>query len=376
MSRIAFISILSGVPWGGSEALWHQTALKMRESGHEVYANVHGWPQTPAPIQALQAAGITMEERRRGFWRRVRGKLLGVEGGADTAWLDTVKPELVVISVHCQSFGLEWMQACARRGIPYVIVVHAVVEHFWCGDAQQKPLAQGYNEAAGLFFVSHGNTRQVRLQLADDLPNARVVRNPFNVPYDASLPWPSNSGPLRLAFVGRIEPPTKGQDILCEVLAQPKWQSRDLEVTLYGDGPFAGSLQAIIDNLRLTEKVRGGGFTKNVTEIWRRHHALVLTSRAEGLPIVIVEAMLCGRPCLVTDVAGNAELLEDNLSGFVAAAPKAALVDEALERLWQTWQRGELEEMGKRAAIGIRSHVPADPIAVFAKDLEKILSAG
>ena len=68
------------------------------------------------------------------------------------------------------------------------------------------------------------------------------------------------------------------------------------------------------------EKVTYGGFTEDVESIWASHHALVLPSRSEGLPLVVVEAMLCGRPAIVTDVAGNAELIQDGVSGFVAAA--------------------------------------------------------
>ena len=58
--------------------------------------------------------------------------------------------------------------------------------------------------------------------------------------------------------------------------------------------------------------------------IWAEHHALVLPSRFEGMPLVVVEAMLCGRPCIVTDVGGNAELIRDGINGFLAKAPTGA----------------------------------------------------
>ena len=115
------------------------------------------------------------------------------------------------------------------------------------------------------------------------------------------------------------------------------------------------------------KNVSFGGHTSDVEAIWREHHALILPSRIEGLPIVIVEALLCGRPCIVTDVAGNAELLEDNMTGFVAKAPTAEFVDEALERAWA--RRGDLEMMGREGARRVREEIPRDPAAVFATEL-------
>ena len=76
---------------------------------------------------------------------------------------------------------------------------------------------------------------------------------------------------------------------------------------------------------------------------------------------------------MVTDVAGNAELIEDNISGFVAAAPKVEFVDEALERLWQSWQNKTLPSIGQNAARAVRQNVPPEPEAVFADKIEKLL---
>ena len=66
-----------------------------------------------------------------------------------------------------------------------------------------------------------------------------MVRNPFNVPYDAEPGWPSPAanGDLRFACVARLHSPSKGQDILFEALATPLWRTRSWSLTLYGDGP-------------------------------------------------------------------------------------------------------------------------------------------
>ena len=108
------------------------------------------------------------------------------------------------------------------------------------------------------------------------------------------------------------------------------------------------------------------GQTADLTSIWKEHHALVLPSRAEGLPLALVEAMMCGRPCVVTKVGGNAKVVEDGITGFLAA-PDEDSIDAALEEAWA--RRGELREMGQRAALRIRELVPANPAEDFADTL-------
>ena len=71
MSRIAFISSLADVPWGGSEALWFQTALCLRQHGHEVLANIQGWPQARKPVQETERAGIDRQLQRQGATRPI-----------------------------------------------------------------------------------------------------------------------------------------------------------------------------------------------------------------------------------------------------------------------------------------------------------------
>jgi glycosyltransferase involved in cell wall biosynthesis len=122
--------------------------------------------------------------------------------------------------------------------------------------------------------------------------------------------------------------------------------------------------------LRGCDKVRFGGYSNGIADVWRTHHAVVMPSRYEGLPIALVEAMLCHRMAIVTDVGGNVELVEEGVTGFVAAAPNVASVDEALERAWQ--QRDKWKAMGLSAGQRVRSAVPADPVGVFLAGIHKL----
>ncbi len=369
MSKIAFVTVNQDAPWGGSEELWVKTALHLAAQGHQVSASVRGWPSKPAPIQQLEQT-IAVSYRwydktllHKLAYRVYRNRLFD-------GWLDKIRPDLVIISQAINFDGLDWMESCRHRRIPYATICQAAAESHWVTDDLATRLRPAYQAAIKNYFVSQRNIDLTVKQIGGYLGETAVVRNPFKVNYDAAPPWPQ-ADVIQLACVGRLQPISKGQDILFEVLRADKWQQRPLKVTLFGSGPNEQSLRALKDLWQL-DNVEFGQFTHDVEGIWRSHQALILPSRYEGLPLVVVEAMLCGRPCIVTDVAGNTELVEDNINGFIAKAPTAELLDEALERAWQN--REYWYDMGKVASAKVREMIPRDPIATFADNLESLVA--
>ena len=115
-----------------------------------------------------------------------------------------------------------------------------------------------------------------------------------------------------------------------------------------------------------------GGYVPDVRQVWEQHHGLLLPSRYEGAPLVVIEAMLCNRFAISTDIGRNRELIDDNYSGFIADAPTVALLDDAMERAWQ--QRDQWQEIGKLAGQHIRERYPEDPIAEFMNHIQSLAS--
>jgi glycosyltransferase involved in cell wall biosynthesis len=106
-------------------------------------------------------------------------------------------------------------------------------------------------------------------------------------------------------------------------------------------------------------------------EIWASNHVLIMPSRLEGLPLAMVEAMLCGRPIIATDVGGHAEVIEDGVTGFLADAPTVQSITEALNRFWA--RRADAQTIGEAGAQRIRRLVPPDPVRVFSCKIKEIL---
>jgi len=365
---VAIASTMGGIPWAGSEELWSQAAHALRSRGVPIALNVRHWDPPAPEISRLRAAGcrVTMRSVPSNVFQRKRHRWFG---DPSYRWLDGLRDHFVLISSSCTD-GTRWGLECLKRNVPYAILVEVAAEFFWPDDASTVDARRAFGGARHCFFVSEGNRRLIERQIAQPLPHASVVRNPFNVSWDAQVLWPEDDSVLELACVARLDARHKGQDLLLEVLRMPKWRERPIRLTLYGSGANEAGFRHFAEVHGL-QNVHFAGFVQDIEAVWQRHHVLVLPSRVEGLPLAEVEAMLCGRPCLVTDVAGNAEVLEDGVTGFVARAPNPESLDEALEALWQ--RRDELQSMGEAASRHIRKLVPARPGEAFADEIVKLL---
>src|SRR5205814_4318214 len=111
-------------------------------------------------------------------------------------------------------------------------------------------------------------------------------------------------GSLRLACVARLNVHAKGQDVLLKTLAVKKWKARDVSLTLFGEGPHRQVLHNLARYLGL-ERVSFAGQVDDILSVWDRHNLWVLASRYEGLSLAVMEAMLIGRPNVVTPPGGN-----------------------------------------------------------------------
>ena len=137
----------------------------------------------------------------------------------------------------------------------------------------------------------------------------------------------------RLVNVGRLTE-QKGQLLLIEAAAHLHAQGIDFELVIVGDGPFRGKLERLIDQHGLRDRVRITGFLNNhgVRLELEAARALVMPSFAEGLPVVIMEALALGRPVISTYVAGIPELVEPGRSGWLIPAGAVEPLAAAMAR--------------------------------------------
>lgn len=371
--RLQFISTMNDAPWGGSEELWSKAAVRLSEKGHEVRALVARWPKPSEKIDMLVRRGIRIDHypsMRETLHRRLRNKLL-FDRLRTQARLKRYRPDLVVISQGHNSGGFDWAHLCRREGLPFVMIVHCNCELWWFGY-QLDAAVMAYNAARRIFCVSQHNLDLLRLQTCEPLLHSEVIRNPCNVQSGRGSVWPDETNGWKLACVARVDMVAKGQDLLLRTLAQPEWRERPIEANFYGTGPHVVDLRRMAQLLHL-HNVNFHGHVSNIDAIWQQNHLLVLPSRFEGLPLALVEAMWCGRPAVVTDVGGNAELCVDGETGFIAAAPTVASVSDALQRAWD--RRTSWRQLGLAARERVHQLMPEDPVHLFCEKLTSLVAA-
>lgn len=153
----------------------------------------------------------------------------------------------------------------------------------------------------------------------------------------------------RLVCVGRLCE-QKGQLLLVEAARALASRGVDFKLVLAGDGEMRGPIEALIARYGLQAQVRITGWISSaqVRDEILAARALVLPSFAEGLPVVIMEAMALRRPVLTTYVAGIPELVCQGDNGWLFAAGSVeALTEAMLDSLQQPVE--VLQRMGEAA---------------------------
>ncbi|MGR6086944.1 MAG: glycosyltransferase [Arcticibacter sp.] len=285
--------------------------------------------------------------------------------------IEKTRPDFVLVNQGLNFDAFDLLSWLSFSGIKYGVISQAVDHRTVLNESILSHLKIGFSNAAFNGFVSESNIKQTAEMVGMEIPNAKLFRNPVSLPIESrNISYPNTDHGYCLAFIGRLDFKVKGQDLLLEVLRQDKWCNRNLSVRFYGDGPDKQKLEQMLLDFPQGKHVYGG--FKSPLEIWSKNHALVLTSHFEGLPIVIIEAGLCGRTCLVTDVSGNAELISDNVDGFVAKKPNIEAIDTALESAWVN--RFEWQQMGELLRHKMIQVIPENPGQILADTiLEQVL---
>jgi glycosyltransferase involved in cell wall biosynthesis len=365
--KILFITT-TGFPWGGSEELWSQAAIQLRKQGHAVSASVGYFGSVHQKVQKLMDEGIRIRFRKnfvldtacQGLEKFGLSSFRNLISNSFEKHIQEEKPDMVVVSQATCFGAYELMLFCKNKQIPYCSISQLNTEYGWPSEEKVERIAEAFHGANAVFFVSERNLDLFQMQIAEKLQNAFVIPNPFNLKKIPELAW-AEKDYFEIAHVARLDFTHKGTDILLKCFAEKQWKNRNFRLNIYGDGnlKLANKLAAYCG----TYNICFMGHVDNVAEIWKQNHLLVLSSRYEGMPLSLIEAMYCSRPAVVTDVAGHAELIEDGHSGFIAEAATYKKVSEALERAWEG--KREWESMGRNAKTRIEQVYSLDPVKIF-----------
>jgi glycosyltransferase involved in cell wall biosynthesis len=217
-----------------------------------------------------------------------------------------------------------------------IVVSQGIVEH-----PRPRLWAWAYRRFYGRFDRVICQSRDMRDDLVAahglDVGRTVVIHNPVDrgrivAALGASGSAAAPSHLLSVAAAGRLVD-QKGFDLLLDALALAK--RRDMQLTILGDGPLGAELSARAEARGIADRVRFAGFLRNPYPTVAAADLFVLSSRYEGFPNVVLEALACGTPVVATPAPGGVREILDGIEGcIVADEVSAQALADALDR-WQ-----------------------------------------
>lgn len=221
--------------------------------------------------------------------------------------------------------------------------------------------SRAFSIATAVWTLSDAETNMLRTAYPDAASRFRTVINPYvTETMLAATTAVSKPNANRVVLgVGRLAV-QKRFDLLIKAFALIN--HREAQLVIVGDGPERSRLLKLIAALGLSDRVSLSGFVTDVAEQFRQADLFVLTSRYEGLPAVVLEAMAANCPVLSTDCFAAARTLLETAEGCSIAgqadpAELARMIDDRLDRKRPTSLRAIAT--GNSVEAGIADHIKA-----------------
>jgi len=337
-------------------ALERMDAVERREAGGTYCVKAHGASGAAASLawwalrDPLALARTVMTGLRMG--RGLRGLAYAAEAAMVARWMR--REGLAHLHVHFGNAGAT-VGVLVRRltGCHLSYTIHGPDEF---DDVPGQQLAAKMRAADAVVCISQfARAQLMRISDAADWSKFRVCRLGVDPRTFRFAPQRDATGPLRLLCVGRLTP-AKAQLLLVQACAKLRQAGVDFRLTLVGDGPDRGRIEAAVDALELRDLVglTGALTSDGVLAALAQADVFVLPSFAEGIPVVLMEAMASGVPCVSTRVNGIPELIEHARSGLLATS--GDVDDLAAQLLLLARDRGLRRRLAHAARAQVEAH--------------------
>ena len=260
------------------------------------------------------------------------------------AALRKTQPDLVFALIEHTCIAVAMATRAENMRTPLVFSIRSNISRSL--GAMSPPMRFAYRaafkryfpDAAAIVAVSHGAGEEFARLTPEIRDRISVLPNPVvspELPAQSRMPpdhlWARSEVPYILAC-GRLVA-EKGFATLIRAFARVR-EKRNVRLVILGEGPQRNHLETLIKQSHLRGSVLLPGHANHPYPSMANTSAFVLSSRWEGMPGVLIEAMACGAPCIATDCNfGPRELIDHGQNGLLARVDDAQSLAEQLERL-------------------------------------------
>jgi glycosyltransferase involved in cell wall biosynthesis len=314
---------------------------------------------TEQPVRDLAASTIRrLWKKPARFWGAAKSAAgLGTKGVKNRVWQVAYIMEASRLAEDLEARGVEHLHnhlaqasatvallASEMSGIPYSMTVHGPHIFF---EPREQALGAKVSRSAFTACITEFCKSQVKIFTPyKDWGRLEIVHCGLDETFLGREPTPVPDTP-KVVTVGRLCE-EKGQMELIEVVAALTREGVDIELVVVGDGPLRAPMEKLAGELGVEKRVdfRGWQSSEAVRAAIEESRVMLHPSFAEGLPVVLMEALALGRPVVASRVAGIPELVVDGESGWVVTPGDTQDTLRALRRALST-PPGALSEMGR-----------------------------
>lgn len=339
------LHVLIPATTGGMERVVQALTVGHHRRGHDVtvLAMRFGGPETYPFVEFLDAAGVRVEARQLGARAYLRERRIVAN------LCRRIRPD--VVHTHGYRTDVVDRPVAARMGIPTVTTAHGRdMRAGTKGRVYEWLQRRNYRRFDAVVTVSRPLEREA---MEDGVPRERVHYIP-NAYIDLDEPMPRLAARRLLTledsdrvvgWVGRLLP-VKGPDLLLEALSRLP-RPRPI-AAMIGGGPEAENLRQRAEALGVSERVRFYGEIEDAGRLFGAFDTYVLSSRSEGLPIVLFEAIAAGTPIVATGVGGVPDVIDGDGGWMVPAGDTSALAEAIAESLRDREEALRRSELARR----------------------------
>lgn len=320
---------------------------------------------TRKPVKFIEALRLAIRVGRKSDRSALYHLMYLAEACVLLNWLAESKPDHLHVHFGTNS-AMVAMLCRVLGGPPYSVTVHGPEEF---DRATVLALDEKISRSAFMIAISDfGRSQLMRWCDSRHWSKIHVVRCGLDSGF-LDQPYTPIGPAARLVCVGRLSE-QKGQLLLVEAAARLREEGREFELLLAGDGPMRPQIEQAIARHGLNGVVTltGAVTGEQVRRYMLASRALVLPSLAEGLPVVIMEALALGRPVVTTYVGGIPELVQNGISGWLVTPgtvePLVTAMREALDTSPQ-----KLQVMGHAGMERVREQHDIRKIGTQLSDL-------
>jgi glycosyltransferase involved in cell wall biosynthesis len=217
-------------------------------------------------------------------------------------------------------------------GFGYSITIHGPDEFY---DAKGQYLTEKIQESDFICCISNfARSQLMKLSPYDHWHKLEVCRLGIDPSIFSPIEFEEEPAIFEVICVGRLSA-AKGQHILVDAIAELIEKGRNVRLRIVGDGVDRNSLENHVQRLHLTNNIifEGAVNQDKIRELYSNAHIFSIPSFAEGIPVVLMEAMSMEIPCVTTRITGIPELILDGNDGLLVAPSSVEELSAALERL-------------------------------------------